>query len=137
MLIKTQVMLFEMNDSESNHRPVFSLVSLTANKKEWQRKQLLIAKANKLQPGKKQEALLQEARVINSGGTLLMHSKCVLMSARGKHSKAGQSASTSTYRATQNHYDNRTRNIQLLPSDSPVKTHFDLITHFNKQRVIH
>ena len=134
MLIKEQVMLFEMSNGQASHRPVFSLVALTANKNEWKRKQTILSKAEKLKPGKRKAALLEQANGIISGGTLLTHNKCVLMSARGKHSP---SAIQPKQKATQKHYDNRTRNLQFLPSDSAVKVHFDTITHFNDERVIH
>lgn len=136
MLIKTQTMLSEMQDAQANHRPVFSLVAVSADKRQWQRKQTILNKADKLKPGKKRDKLLAEAASIISGGTLLLHSKCVLMSARGKHSKAKLNTEVKA-KATQRHYDNRTRNIQLLPSDNILKVHFDTITHFNNQRVIH
>lgn len=137
MLIKTQQMLAEMNhQSHMSSRPVFSFAALTANKKEWQRKQGLINQASKLRDGKKKSSLLKEADSINAGGTLIIHGKAVLMNARGIH-RARQIKAEGNKGKTQFHYDNRTRNLQLLPNDIPVKTHFDLITHFNNNRVIH
>lgn len=130
-------MLDQMQPSdESRHRPLFSIVSYTANKKEMKRKQALLEKAAKLKPGSAKDKLVKAASEIDAGGSIFIHGRCALMSARGKHAIAKQNEEAVS-RSQPKHYDNRTRNLQLLPSELPIKTHFDLITHFNSFRVIH
>lgn len=141
MLSKSQALQVMERTNYDGKRIPFSILCLTADRASWQQKRIAKSKLNTLTPGTPEhDQLLQTINSINAGGKILRHPSCVLSKPRGIHAKTGKLAADGNIPATKapKHYQNRTRNLVLLPNYNTVrKIHIDLILQLNNTPVLY
>jgi hypothetical protein len=114
------------------HRIPFQIAFVTADRDAWRRYNRINAELKALNPeDPKRKDLQSQMESIDLGGKVIRHTPCVLTGTRGKHAKT-----MTEMVKNPRHWVNKTRNIQLQPSEQIRKIHNALIVEFNGQPVL-